>query len=602
MGKVTPRFFRKHDAKDNSSVAEGPSVQKMSQELERLFAPPDVESINEEKKESELVQDIYDSNNLIEAGASSMKYGDREVFHAVIGNSAADEEGNFGREQTQRKPASAQMNDAAANVMAHHVVNKLRKDAAAMLRAGEGAVPFHRSASPMARMRDINIQMETMDDADKSPKKESKSDLQVKQEKSRQWKKNSKIAQAKQRREKHVLHSEYTDESSTKFRSSNVIGCVLDNVEKAELFKRLAQCGGGINIRNACTENDCEESDYGSTSSMGRSASSMGSEFYSEDYHTEDYQTEEEDHRYIQENNRGRAARSRKNKWETSSPDSSVDRYNTSVDTTVPEELTKSFLSEASQDRHEEGVSYRSRSELNQSLESTHSVPTTTDHAFIGFSSLGVSDNTKVGVNGVPRDNKQTTPLFVKLFLQDMETKGESMLWHKENSSLDPLDPTKVVIRIKRGYRLRNGTYCAPRLIWTDVQKNENFGVDVFDIRSMNHASMVHLKEFPYAIPGRSVVMHLKDSSPFIFEAAAEEVVLRFVRGIRWVIARLAYNLVTGNIDGSCELLDVEFAEPTRLPAERRQRSSQLKRDWSRAMDDVTELLINNALESTFEV
>ena len=170
------------------------------------------------------------------------------------------------------------------------------------------------------------------------------------------------------------------------------------------------------------------------------------------------------------------------------------------------------------------------------------------------------------------------------------------MLWHEETSSIDP---TTVVIRLKRGYRLPNGTYCAPRLIWTDLRQNYNYGCDVFDIRSLEYANMLHLKDFPYAIPGRSVLLHLKDNTSFIFEAGTEEDVIRFVRGIKWVISRLAYNLAVGNLDGASELLDLGLVDPKRRNT---RRSARSEFDWSRAMDDVTELLIDSALESAFEI
>lgn len=170
------------------------------------------------------------------------------------------------------------------------------------------------------------------------------------------------------------------------------------------------------------------------------------------------------------------------------------------------------------------------------------------------------------------------------------------MLWHEETSSIDP---TPVVIRLKRGYRLPNGTYCAPRLIWTDLRENHNYGFDVFDIRSLDHATMLQLKDFPYAIPGRSVLLHLKNNTSFIFEAETEDDVMRFVRGIKWAIARLTYNLAVGNLDGTCELLDLGLVDPKRRNT---RRSTLLEFDWSRAMDDVTELLIDNALESAFEI
>jgi hypothetical protein len=463
-------------------------------------------------------------------------------------------------------------------------------------------IAYHRRASPIATMRDSSFQTETTmtSEADRLPQKEFKSDHQVKQEKSRQWKKKAKIAQAKQRRERRALHEDYTVGSASHFGTNNpIIGCVLDNVEKTDLFKRLAQCGGGIYSRNTCANNEYEESDDGSSSSAV-------TEFYSTEGDDDDeYTTGEDDGARKQ-----RVGRHRKKKWENRSRDSSLDRsIGPSVDTTVVEE---SFLWDDDMDHHEEGGLSRSRSELNQSLQNAQSVGATitsrsypTDYGYVGFSALNSSKTSTTSGSNTSRINHLSlnhdltandAPSCVQAFLQDMESKGESMLWHEETSSIDP---TPVVIRLKRGYRLPNGTYCAPRLIWTDLRENHNYGFDVFDIRSLDHATMLQLKDFPYAIPGRSVLLHLKNNTSFIFEAETEDDVMRFVRGIKWAIARLTYNLAVGNLDGTCELLDLGLVDPKRRNT---RRSTLLEFDWSRAMDDVTELLIDNALESAFEI
>ena len=45
----------------------------------------------------------------------------------------------------------------------------------------------------------------------------------------------------------------------------------------------------------------------------------------------------------------------------------------------------------------------------------------------------------------------------------------------------------------------------------------------------------------------------------YIFEAMEDEgVAYRFVHGMRWIVARLAFNLIIGNLNVSCELLNVD--------------------------------------------
>lgn len=551
------------------------SVEKASVDFERLFGQTAAEKGSEEEKENDFFEKFPSSNHFSNspkrggpASASSSAFT-RPTGNVVEGNHRSEQ-------QTTQTNTHPPLHPDAETAMARRVANQL------LTEARERGSPYHSMTSPMARMRNNSFQMDAMtSDNDRPPKKETKSDREVKKEKQRQWKKKAQIAKAKQRRERQALRDEYTVGSShfgdktTTTTTNPIIGCVLDNVEKTDFFKRLQQCSGGgvpYNPRNACNTSEYEESEYGS-------ASSTGSEFYS---------TEGDDDTLVDDDGRERQQQ-RKKKWDDSSMDGP------SVDTTVPEELTRSFLSEDSADHREEGAISRSKAELNQSLETT-----ATDYAFVAYSSFDNSSKKTASRNNRSSNlNNRSpnrhmpagkTPNYMKAFLQDMESKGESMLWHQETSSMDP---TTIVVRLKQGYRLANGRYCAPRLIWTDVRNNENYGFDVFEIKSLDHASVLHLKDFPYAMPGRSVLLHLRNSSTFIFEAGTEEEMMRFVCGIRWVVARMAHNLAVGNVDGSCEMLDLGFSDPKR-------RSMFAEFDWSRAMDDVTEAMIDNALASSF--
>ena len=599
---VALRSFRTRSRKEGTVTIEtGPSVQKMSQELERLFAPSTVQTEIEEKKEIDFLQEIQSPNHLLykspergkppspvitptrpdpntEKEAKGLKVVTPPT-NENIDNNIEDE--NNGRNAFSRCILPG-LNQEAANAMARHVVTKLRKEAAAMMAGAEkkkdnNATPLHRRVtSPIARMRGSEY-METMTfDNEQQPRKESKSDGQEKKERRKQWKKKAKIAQAKQRKKQ--LRDEYTVGTDSYNSSNNpIIGCVLDNVERTDVFKRLSQCTGGIYNRDAQFE--C---DYGSSSSDSDDEST-----------TEDDTTEDDFGARSRQRQRNRIKD--KKKWENHSLDSS------SVDTTIPEEMTTSYLvSDDGSDHHDDNVRNLSRSELNQSLENR------SDLAFAGFSSV-YSGRASTATSGskTSRINHTTmnrllmksidSPGFEKAFLHDMESKGESMLWHQDTSSIDP---TTVLLRLKKGHRLPNGSYCSPRLIWTDVRKKQNHGFEIFDIRSLDHASMVNLKDFPYAIPGRSVLVYLNNSDTFIFEAATEMDMVRFVRGMRLVIARLTRSLVMGNLEGSCELLDMEDPKRSRQASFR---NSEI--DWSRAMDDVTDAMIDNALVSTtFEV
>jgi len=639
----------------HGTVARGPPVEKISQEIERLFPPSSGKAVeetspDEEKKEidNSFVQELPNSSpddhnsflsspkrGLMSASTSAFTKPiiernvseDVTVTRRTKGNRSVDYEewsqsnsqiyGSDHQSQSQSQcmsPPKQPLNPTATNAMARHVVNKLRKDAIGMIAAGDtnanaASTPYYRRPSPIARIRESSFHDEFNEmnpDADANdndndndndnPVKEPKSEREVKDERSRQWKKKAKIAKAKQRRErqKKAALDDRTVGTESIYGSNPLIGCVLDNVEKTDFFQRITSCGGGTYYRRPFANNDPEESEYESASS----AASDG-EFDSEEDNTEHETTESETPGKDNGGKRERAGRQGNKKLKSiGSRDTSS--TGPSVDTTVPEEMNESFLTDDGAEHHEGGWANRSRFELNRSMEAGNSLAATlggrsnsntSEYAFAAFSS---SLDGSISQNKAARDNNYTSgsnhaPAHMKAFLQDMESKGESMLWHQETSAIDP---TTVVLRLKKGYRLPSGTYCAPRLIWTDLRNNHNYGFDVFDIRSLDHASMLHLKDFPYAIPGRSVLLHLRNSTSYIFEAGTEEDVARFVRGIKWVIARLARNLILGNFEGSCEMLDLGFGV----------RSTGSEFDWSRAMDDVTDILIDNALASTFEV
>ena len=149
------------------------------------------------------------------------------------------------------------------------------------------------------------------------------------------------------------------------------------------------------------------------------------------------------------------------------------------------EEMTASFLvSEDGSDQHDEGYRNRSRTELNRSTDTGRS-----DFALAGYTSVYSSRASSASGSKTSRINHTSmnrllnvmdTPTFVKSFVQDMESKGKSMLWQQYAASMNP---TTVIVRLKKGYRMPNGECCAPRLIWTDLRSKQNYGFDIFDIK-----------------------------------------------------------------------------------------------------------------------
>jgi hypothetical protein len=99
------------------------------------------------------------------------------------------------------------------------------------------------------------------------------------------------------------------------------------------------------------------------------------------------------------------------------------------------------------------------------------------------------------------------------------------------------------------------------------------------------------LGHYPFAIPGNSFFVALNNGSHVVFEAGSDAEARRFVHGLRWVVARLSFNLVVGNPLVSCELLSVPNSGKV-LP-----QTPMEEALWSKAMNDVTNHLVDGMLK-----
>jgi hypothetical protein len=195
--------------------------------------------------------------------------------------------------------------------------------------------------------------------------------------------------------------------------------------------------------------------------------------------------------------------------------------------------------------------------------------------------------NTTVSPSAMNAD--PTDKSFVKTFIQDVMTQGCPLHWHSEPMSMAP---HFVKMHLKSGHRAPSGSQCGPRLVWVDMKTPDNtFGIDLFDIRSLDKAGSMHLQDYPFAIPGRSIFLKATKGRDFVFEAGTEEQARRFIHGMRWVVARLAFNLVIGNLDVSCELMDVGLMDDGKKKDHPDTALEESR--WTKAMDDVTNELVD---------
>jgi hypothetical protein len=473
---------------------------------------------------------------------------------------------------------------------AQDVLEKLQQEAAL------GA--SHRKPSPMERMRNSNVQEAASSGVRYKFVSKPKTDAQVKKDKQRKWKEKMKIAQERKRQERLTLDGESSKKGKDQYGNA-IISCVLDNVEQTDFFKQFTRCGDPVD----------EDSNY-EVWSAGESSVATSDE--------------DESAALSEIQARGELKRGRNPRPRLPSESSGQYSTDTSVETSVQEDMAS--LAVAKKVEPVKPITAGKKGEAAETIEKGHLKDS---HVDVKLQSRSIASNereadhrmvAKAGeVKLKPRvfppssirpahrasqsrhsastmTTRPATPNkernFINDFIEDLTTMGESMLWHKETAVMNP---ATVRIQLKKGYRGMDGTFCAPRLVWSDDSKGQKYGVDLFGIQSLTKADPLELENFPYAMPGRTVNLKIANGGSFILEARSEDDAFRFVRGIRWVVSRLAFNLVIGNVDVSCELLDLGLMESPGVSRP----SSLMEFDWTRAMDDVADHLVEKTLAAT---
>ncbi|KAI2492920.1 hypothetical protein MHU86_21634 [Fragilaria crotonensis] len=179
---------------------------------------------------------------------------------------------------------------------------------------------------------------------------------------------------------------------------------------------------------------------------------------------------------------------------------------------------------------------------------------------------------------------------FVKAFIRETSQEGYPLIWHMPSSDHTDFDnQIDIVAFLELGFLQEDGSFAGPRLAWYNASGNALGAIDLLDIHSLVRASALQLNDFPFAIPGNSMILKLQNSSNIlVLEASSPKAARRFIHGLRWVVARLAFNLIVGNKYVSCELLELRDSE-------HEVRSS----DMNKAMNDVTKQLIDKATYAT---
>lgn len=177
---------------------------------------------------------------------------------------------------------------------------------------------------------------------------------------------------------------------------------------------------------------------------------------------------------------------------------------------------------------------------------------------------------------------------FIEHFIHKAQNEGLDILIHRKVRGDDDslAGPLKAHAYLRDGKQCIGGEFCGPWLVWYTGDIHARKGIDLFDIRSLDKASALQLEQYPLAIPGRSLFLRMNEGSDYVFEMQDETSAIQFVHGMRWLIARLSFNLIIGNVNVSCEMLELD---------ESKIRSRLVESHRNSAMNDLTNHLVDKS-------
>lgn len=119
------------------------------------------------------------------------------------------------------------------------------------------------------------------------------------------------------------------------------------------------------------------------------------------------------------------------------------------------------------------------------------------------------------------------------------------LIWHGPHGvdSTAFRRPCGVVAHLQLGTP-QDGVYCGPRLEWQKQDGSDGGFIDLFEIQSMETPPPDKLEPYKYAIPDNTFFVLLNSGNHVVFEASSDVEARRFIHGLRWVVARLSFNLV----------------------------------------------------------
>ena len=172
-------------------------------------------------------------------------------------------------------------------------------------------------------------------------------------------------------------------------------------------------------------------------------------------------------------------------------------------------------------------------------------------------------------------------------FSKQLIDQGFPLIWHRVHDSKLQMEPTDITAFIMLDEESPDP--CLTWDIYDDAKGRSKKvtargSIPLFDIASVEKAEAKHLQAYPFAMPGHSFFVTLSNGGVILFEAKDRSQQQVFVRGLRWVVARLSFNLIVGNGNICTELGLID--------------RDALEEDIDCTMDDVTNRLVDVSVQA----
>jgi hypothetical protein len=147
--------------------------------------------------------------------------------------------------------------------------------------------------------------------------------------------------------------------------------------------------------------------------------------------------------------------------------------------------------------------------------------------------------------------------------MQDIINNGIILVWHRPRSSTSAKLFKKVRLTIQIS-DTENGDI-EPNLVWESLEDRRREyqvpsrdKISLFDIVSIEKASeSLNLNAFPHATADSSILITMNEGKVCLFEAKNTEQARKIIHGLRWIEARLAFNIIIGNFNVCSEMLSI---------------------------------------------